>query len=620
VKITAFLRLTIAVYLLFSAALFSQEVRVDKIKFKDNKTVSSRKLSQTILTHGKPWSSVILFWKSGPQFDEDVLLQDLMRVERFYQREGYLQAHVKDYQLQYNRKRDRVKITIFVEEGKPMQVESVEVAMSDSVDPSRGIDIKKLPGILILKEGKRYREEDLTLDHAKLVERFSNRGYPYIDAKVKPILDEARHRVRLEWRLNPGPLCYFGDIAIIGNESVANDVILRGLGFRTGRPFVQSRLTDAQSQVYRLELFQFVSLRAMNLDQRSQNIPIEVRVREAVPRTLKLGVGYGSEESIRASAQWRHRNFLGGARILRMLAKHSTKILPVQLQLELSQPYFFSNKNDLLFKPFFTWQDESSFDAKRAGLEATLNRQVTRRTNVFFSPRVEHNRVRGKTDSVTVETNKSVLSAGVRRNSTDQLFSPTRGHISIFVAEEAGRFLRSEFKYLKFYTEHRFFKQLHPGHVFAARIFAGAMKPIRGSIANPIEERFFSGGNYSVRGWGRQFLGPLQLNVATDGTRTVVPLGGDSAIEGSFEYRHPIYKEFTGAGFLDYGNVWQTWDGFDLLDLHYAIGYGLRYNTFIGPIRIDVAWKLNKQPLDDVVSNNRSNNRYQIHFSIGQAF
>ncbi|HEX9654322.1 MAG TPA: BamA/TamA family outer membrane protein, partial [bacterium] len=125
----------------------------------------------------------------------------------------------------------------------------------------------------------------------------------------------------------------------------------------------------------------------------------------------------------------------------------------------------------------------------------------------------------------------------------------------------------------------------------------------------PIEERFYSGGNYSVRGWARQFLGPQVIN---DSTGTVVPLGGDSALEGSLEYRHPIYKDFTGAVFLDYGNVWQKWNRFYLLDLYYAIGYGLRWNTFIGPIRVDVAWKLNKQPLD--------HRRMQLHFSIGQAF
>ncbi|MCG8603491.1 BamA/TamA family outer membrane protein, partial [bacterium] len=59
-------------------------------------------------------------------------------------------------------------------------------------------------------------------------------------------------------------------------------------------------------------------------------------------------------------------------------------------------------------------------------------------------------------------------------------------------------------------------------------------------------------------------------------------------------------------------NVWEKWNGFDLLSLHYSIGAGIRYNTLIGPIRADFAWKLNKQPLDSGI--------FEFHISIGQSF
>ena len=138
------------------------------------------------------------------------------------------------------------------------------------------------------------------------------------------------------------------------------------------------------------------------------------------------------------------------------------------------------------------------------------------------------------------------------------------------------------------------------------------MGPIRGSDATPVEERFYSGGSYSVRGWQRQLLGPREISMPADSMESVVPTGGNSIIEGSFEFRNPIYKNISGALFLDYGNVWGDWNGFDLLDLHYAIGAGLRYNTLIGPIRVDFAWKLNRQEFD--------RRDYEFHVSIGQSF
>jgi outer membrane protein insertion porin family len=597
--------------LLASAALWGQEVRVERVKFKGNESVPARKLQEAILTQGKAWyHRFFLFWKKGQLFDEDIFLADLLRLERFYRQEGYLEARVENYDLKFNDRHNQVTIVIYIEEGKPTNVASVDIIPADHAElPIAETNLLKS---LSLKKGKPYREEDLKLDYNKIIEQFSNRGYPYIQARVKPVVDQALHRAALEWYLEPGPLCSFGEIDITGNERVASEVIRRGLRVRSGRTFSQKRLVESQSDVYRLDLFQFVSLHPMNLEAKPLEIPIEVRVKESVPRTLKLGVGYGSEESFRGSIQLRHRNFLGGGRLLRVLAKHSTKLLPVQLELELSQPFFLSNRNDLITKPFFIWQDEKGFEARRLGFEITITRQLTRRTQIFASSRVERDTVRVKGTDVAPELaslfNKSVLRAGIRRNSVDDLFYPTSGHISTFVAEEAGRFLRTPFKYVKLFTEHRFYRQLAPRHVLATRLFIGSMGPIRGSRETPIEERFFAGGNYSVRGWGRQLLGPVQV----DTTGAIVPLGGDSALEGSFEYRYPVYKDFTGAVFLDYGNVWEDWNGFDLLGLRYAVGLGVRYNTFIGPIRLDVAWKINKQPIDE--------NRFQFHISIGQAF
>ncbi|MFQ5650984.1 MAG: outer membrane protein assembly factor BamA [bacterium] len=594
-----------------SASSSAQEVRVEDLEFKGNKKLSSGKLAKAIHTQANPWYRLFMRWIDSRIFDEEVFLTDLLRIERFYQQEGYLQARVKDYDLKFNKKGDEVNIVVHIEEGEATKVNEVQFVFKS--DSSRRLTPERLQKQVKLKPGKRYREEDLKLDYEKIVERFANNGYPYIDARVRPTVDLQRHLVDLEWVLQPGPFCRFGEIRYSGNHHVSAGSIRRGLGLSTGDPFQQKKLINAQSQVYRLELFQFVSLQATNLENQPSRIPIEVKVREARLRTLKLGLGFGSEEKFRGFGQWRHRNFLGGARILRIGAKHSTRLLPLELELELSQPYFLSNRNDLIVKPFFIWEEENSFQARRIGAETTLNRRLTSKTNGFFTTLVERDTVevrgQGVAPQASGEYKKSILRFGFRHDSSDQLFTPTRGRVSIGFIEESGRLLNTPFKYIKLYTEHRFYEQSkNKKYVVAAKIAFGAMKRIRGSKDTPIAERFFAGGNYSVRGWGRQLLGPLE----PDSTGTPLPRGGNSMLEGSIEYRRPLFKQFTGALFLDYGNVWPEWDGFDVFDLRYAIGAGLRYNTLIGPVRIDFAWKVNKQELDE--------RDYEIHLSIGQAF
>ncbi|MFQ5603212.1 MAG: outer membrane protein assembly factor BamA [bacterium] len=601
---------------IFSGAGFAQEVLTEKLEFKGNKSISDGKMKKVILTDSPSWYQKLPFLGKKHPFDHETFLNDLLRIEKYYYQQGYLEARVSKFDLNYNQPRDKVRIVIHIEEGERTKVHSVEF---ESVDQTElPIAKEKLRKMLKLKKGKPYREEELRLDYHKLIEQHSERGYPYIQAKVKPRVDRQRHKVDLIWYLDTGPASRFGKIQIKGVESVSKSVILRGLGFKTGQPFIQSKLASAQSQVYRLELFQFVSLRTVKLDQKPAEVPIEIRVKESMLRTLKFGAGYGTEESFRATAQWRHRNFLGGGRIFRMLAKHSTNLLPVQLEMELSQPYFLSNRNDLIVKPFFVWQDEKSFEVKRIGFETTFNRQLSRRTNFFVTNRLERDTVEVKITDTEISKkladlfNKSILRVGLSRNSTDQIFSPTHGSISRLVVEEAGRFLRTPFKYLKTSFEYRQFVPVKPGFVFALRVFVGSMKAIRGSEVTPVEERFFSGGSYSVRGWRRQLLGPLRLSATSDTTKKVIPEGGNSILEGNLELRNPIYKNLTGAVFLDFGNVWKQFDGFDVFDLRYALGAGLRYNTFIGALRLDFAWKLNRQPLDE--------RNYEFHVSLGHAF
>jgi outer membrane translocation and assembly module TamA len=89
--------------------------------------------------------------------------------------------------------------------------------------------------------------------------------------------------------------------------------------------------------------------------------------------------------------------------------------------------------------------------------------------------------------------------------------------------------------------------------------------------------------------------------------------------EGSAEARMPLFGKFGGVAFLDYGNVWtDPWD-FNLGDMRYAAGPGLRYLTPIGPIRADFGYQLT--PMDNLRVNGEPERRHwRIHFSVGQSF
>ena len=128
----------------------------------------------------------------------------------------------------------------------------------------------------------------------------------------------------------------------------------------------------------------------------------------------------------------------------------------------------------------------------------------------------------------------------------------------------------------------------------------------------PFFKRYFLGGATNLRGWGRFEVAPL--------SGAGLPIGGQSFIE--------LLDRGAGADlaatsarvlFLDGGNVWTNpWD-FNLNDLRYDVGPGLRYNTPIGPIRVDVGYQLN--PIPGLLVNGEPEPRhFRFHFTIGQAF
>jgi outer membrane translocation and assembly module TamA len=137
----------------------------------------------------------------------------------------------------------------------------------------------------------------------------------------------------------------------------------------------------------------------------------------------------------------------------------------------------------------------------------------------------------------------------------------------------------------------------------AYRLKLGSLKLLDEKQAAPLEERFYAGGSSSVRGWSRLQLGPQDQNK---------PIGGKSLVEGSMESRFRIIGPFGAAFFVDFGQVWRTSLTYKLNDLHYATGLGLRYDTPIGPIRLDAAAKINKQPGDE--------RTWEFYLSVGQAF
>jgi outer membrane translocation and assembly module TamA len=163
--------------------------------------------------------------------------------------------------------------------------------------------------------------------------------------------------------------------------------------------------------------------------------------------------------------------------------------------------------------------------------------------------------------------------------------------------------LLSDASFVKLLLEARHYQPLWWEMILATRLQVGGIESYGSTETIPFNVRFFAGGPGSVRGFGLNRLGPLDA----EGN----PLGGNSLLVGSIELRFPVTGDLGGVVFLDAGNVFPGSFTYRLNDLRYAVGPGIRYNTPIGPIRVDFGVIVNRRPGD---------NFGRLDFSIGQAF
>jgi outer membrane protein assembly complex protein YaeT len=630
--------------MIVGAALGCREeggVAVSSLKFTGTKAVSDRQLKAVLATAASdkvlglqvPWGTKRYF--SREQFEAD-----LKRIVAFYRDRGFPDARVASFDASLSADQTSVKITIDISEGEPIRVERIEM---EGLDPLPADHREELDARLPLKVGQPLDRALLQANREAALDELRDHGHPYASVRVieEPGSSERLRVIRL--RAEPGPLAHHGPIEITGNTSVGDAVIRRQLTFKPGDPYRQSRLLDSQRRLYSLETFAFANVEPVQLEQKPAEIPVRVTVTEGKHRKVNFGVGYGTEEKARGEVDWRHVNWFGGARTAGVFARYSARDRGVRLNF--TQPYFFHPRWSLGLTGQSWYANEPAYELSTLGGRLTITRHFARGGAVVRGPRPSTTMAftyANEWDDYTIsaaaldeslrdpEFRKQIISLGldprtgigggqrsavsvdIGRNTTENLLDARRGYVATAHFEQAGKWLKGSYNYTEVTLEGRYYHSIADRAVVAVRTRARAIDGFGTQDENvPFFKRYFLGGATNLRGWGRLEVAPLSGGG--------LPIGGATSLDFSTELRMALWGKLGGVLFLDGGNVWpEPWD-FDLSDLRYDVGPGLRYDTPIGPIRLDLGYQLNQIP--GLVTNAEGKNRrFRLHFSIGHAF
>lgn len=625
-------------------------VTIRDLSWKGVDSLSEGLLEDHILTGVPPtWR----FWKPDPPFSEALLERDLERIEALYRNHGYYDARAS-YQLDWNEALTRVSIEITVEEGLPVRTTELSIRLLPLPGEEPEIGRAQLLEDLPLRQGSRFALEAYGAAKEKVLGRLADAGFPAARITGGAEVDVRTQRAEVSWDIHPGPRVHFGPVRIEGLERVEERLVRRRLAVGPGDLYSVSRLERTRRRLQALGLFRWVVVTAQppqpegpagagtttleavlpdaadagdlpTLEPDSTRPPpaepevvpdvwpVLVDVAERPPRSVQLGAGAGTEEYVRGRAAWRDRNFFGGSRRLGATLRSSLPAerlkVAASLTVDFLQPQLFDTNLDFVAETSVRLERQTAFDARRSVTRVGVSRPLWEYWVGSAGYQYSINDITALSSGLDIDepegmSTLSKFDFGLSRTTVDDLLDSRDGSRVLLSVEPAIGALGGDFAFLRLRAEGRRFIPWGPV-VFAGRLELAAIQPLRDTEADeiPLTERLYSGGTESFRGVAYQALGPRDA----EGD----PAGGTTLAEASLELRFPIWKKLGGVVFTDAAQV--DLDPFELTAaaIEVSTGFGLRYNTAVGPLRGDVGFRL--LPGDELGG-------YRFHVSVGQAF
>jgi outer membrane protein insertion porin family len=600
------------------------------LSIEGNEEFRSMVLKQVIATTHPNFFQKMFRRVSDFPFNETELRRDQVRLERFYQRRGYQNVQVS-FEVEDRRKEWQKEIAFYINEGPPVRIATSEIIID--ADEQTKEEIREDRDFIRAVERHDYREGRIHQQirqpdvEGLFRETLENLGYAWPEVSVEHEIDEASNMAHIRILLRPNSKTFFSDFRIEGDISVPERILLRQTDIQEGDVYSRNQMQIAQRSIFNHHLFRFATI-TLPEQERDSTLTALIRVREYPKRTVEAAVGVGREEVVRGQVAWRHRNISGTGH--RLGANLRGSFIEQRAGTDYLVPYIFNSRSSNVTSLFGVRRLEPAFELLQVGFNNSLIYQMQRNRTATLSYEFSFNEELSRDHGVELPDtvlNYQVSSFTISGYYSEGFGRGQRGWVIQPSAEFSGTFGEATYSFQKLNLDIRRFTPLTNSTTLAKRVNSGVIFSADDEDL-PANIRFFTGGTNSVRGWSRQSLGPSVPSFNEDGRfNTYVPIGGRAAFSFNMELRQQltgIIPNFGLAAFLDGGQVWRSIRTLEERPVQFGAGGGLRYQSPIGPVRIDIAYKLNPTDRDLLIFGGENfgsrMNRFGIHFSIGQAF
>ncbi len=618
------------------------------------------------------------------RYSETFRKKDEEAIENLYQANGFRDVKVtSSIQTNYKGKPNDIAVTFKIDQGKQWLVGNLRI------NGTAGLDISPIRRQLTSAEGQPYADVNVASDRNRILEFYYSNGFPAAAFSFTATPGEDPTTVNLTYNIVEGPREFVRKVILSGLYRTRPALVQRDIDIEQGEPISMTKINDVARRLTDLGIFANVSTGLQDPGGTNRYKYVLYDFDEAARYTFNVGFGLevgqfghtttnlaaaGGVKGVSplASLDVGRLNFLGLGQTISLQTRYST--LEQRESLNYIVPRFLGSLNrTLTFSILYdTTQDVQTFSVRREEASVQTSQRLNRASTLLM--RFAYRRDSPNTTIPALNTpafTKAVrlgeLSLSYIQDHRDNPADAHRGFWNTVDTGIAGNFFGSQRNFYRFLGRNATYTSIGRNLVFARQTQFGAIIPFNVPAGLntydtiPLPERFFGGGGVSMRGFGDNQAGPRDIGTSTElpggtvvSTPTGFPIGGNGLFFNTFELRFPLlFPNISGVVFHDMGNIYTNFSDIsfryrqnNIHDFNYAAqaaGFGIRYKTPLGPVRLDLAYGLNppryegfnrNETIQQLLTCNPSApvqpaycvaspqqlSHFQFFFSIGQAF
>ncbi|MDK9705116.1 MAG: outer membrane protein assembly factor BamA [Sulfuritalea sp.] len=555
----------------------------------------------------------LTWYTKNDQYSKQKLSGDLEGLRSYYLDRGYLEFNIESTQVSISPDKQDIFITINITEGEKYTVSSVKLAGQLLIPEA------ELTKLVQVKPGEVFSRERMNETTKAISERLGNEGYAFANVNAAPELDKEKRQVAFTVFVDPGRRVYVRRINVTGNTRTRDEVVRREMRQAESGWYDGEKINKSRTRVDRLGYFDEVTVETPPVAGTTDQVDMEVKVKEKPTGNILLGAGFSSAEKFTVSGSVEQQNLFGSGKHVgvQISTSSSNKIY----SLSHTDPYFTVDGISQGFDIYYRKTDTSTlavgaFGSKSAGGGGRWGVPIGEDDYLNFGLAYDHTtlqldanspvRYRDFVNRFGPTSNTLLGTVGWQKDGRDSLLVTTKGTYRRAVMELS--LPGSTATYVKATYQHQHYFPLDRRVTLALNGEVGLAKSY-GNKELPFFKNFYAGGIGSVRGFDSSSLG------ARD-PATNESLGGDKRLIGNAELLFPVPgmgrdTSMRLSAFIDAGNVWGYDNKFSLGSLRYSGGVALAWNSPMGPLKFSLANPFNKKTEDKI---------QRLQFQMGSVF